>query len=92
VYSFPGRKCSSNSPFAKNKEMSTNPKSTEQNSLRAMMLVSCTALKIAFAISVSRRLKGCRDAGGSCWEVGAVEGGGGDRERPTEELDWKERL
>lgn len=60
----------------------TSSKSTGQNSLRTMMPRTSTATETVFAISVSRRLKGCRDAGGSRREVEAPEGAGGGRGEP----------
>lgn len=39
-----------------------------------------TATEIAFAISVSRRLKGCGDASGSSREAGAAEETGANKE------------
>ena len=59
-------------------------KSTEQKSLRNVMSRTSTSTEIFFAISVSRSLKGCRDAGRCCREAGVTEGVGGVS--PTEEL------
>ena len=54
-------------------------KSTERNSLRTVRQRTSTATETVFAISVSRRLNGCRAARRSCREVGVAEGPSGGK-------------
>jgi len=54
-------------------------KTIGRNSLRTVRQRTSTATEIVFAISVSRRLKGCRAARRSCRQAGVAEGASGEK-------------